>query len=234
MSRLERWRWRRKGYLSGRPEEIWRQLIQKYVPNKSFIDIGCMWRVDGEYAFEAVRAGAHPVTGVDVNDATGNFDRKNAAHEGAVRFIKGDLNDPDIEQWAGKHDVVFCAGVLYHLPNPLYSIFQLRKLCAELLILASASVMEQPVPNSAIFLPGLDDSARRALNYQVRPDAQKRGLDTPIDAYRGYAPWFWLPTPSCIRSMVEAVGFEVKEFFMHRRVTTLVATPTRAPVLPPL
>jgi hypothetical protein len=234
MSWLQRWRWRRQGYLTGRPEEVWKDLIRKYAPGKSFIDIGCMWRVDGEYCIRAVRAGAKSVLGVDVNEATPEFFQKNQENGGKVRFIKGDLNDPSIEQWAGRHEVVFCSGVLYHLPNPIYSIFQMRKLCSELLILTSASVMEQSVPNSAVFLPGLDDQTRDNLNFQGGRRGAKWGLDAPIDRDRGYAPWFWLPTPSCIRSMVEAAGFEVREFFMHRRVTTLVGTPTREPVLPPL
>lgn len=209
-------------------------MIRKYAPSKSFIDIGCMWRVDGEYSFEAVRAGARSVTGIDVNDATEEFLRKNATHGGAVRFIKGDLNDPGIVDWAGKHDVVFCSGVLYHLPNPIYSIFQMRKLCSEILILTSASIMEQAIPNSAVFIPGLDAKTRAALNYRTHSGARKGGLDAPIEENRGYAPWFWLPSSSCIRSMVKAVGFEVKECFMHRRVTTLVAAPTGQPLLPPL
>lgn len=234
MGTLQRLRWRRRGYRSGRPEDLWRDLIAKYATGRSFADVGCMWRVHGAYAFHAAAHGATAVTGIDVQAATPEFAARNATAGGRVRFVQGDLNDTDLGRWAGRHDVVFCSGVLYHVPNPIYSIFQLRRLCAERLILTSATIMDDGVPNAAVFLPTLDDATRARLNYQVRPDAGKIGLDRPIDRNRGYAPWFWLPTPSCLRAMVVAAGFEVVEFHKYRRVTTIVATPTGEPLLPPL
>lgn len=234
MSRIQRWIWKRNGYLSGRPEVLWKELVGRYAAGKTFVDVGCMWKVHGEYALHALASGAVAVTGIDQMDATSEFAGRNAEHGGGVRFLKGDLNDPAIDTWAGLHDVVFCSGVLYHVPNPVYSILQMRRLCAETLILTSASTMDGAVPNAMVFLPGLRAEERAALTFQTTRGGSKIGLDSTIDANLGYAPWYWLPTPSAIRSMVEAAGFDVKEIHRHRRVTTIVASKVREPILPPL
>jgi hypothetical protein len=194
-----------------------------------------MWRVNGEYCFHALTAGATTVTGIDIEPATPEFDGKNAEHGGRVRFIQGNLSDPAIDSWAGRHDVVFCSGVLYHVPNPVYSLCQLHRICADTLILTSASTMEGAIPNSAIFLPGLSAAMRRKLNYTVRPgETGKIGLDRAIDSHQGYAPWLWLPTASCIVAMMESVGFEIRDVFKHRRVTTVVARVGRQAIVPTL
>jgi len=213
---------------------VWRELIAKYVPGKTFVDVGCMWKVDGAYSFHALRSGASAVTGIDMMEPTPGFCRQNTETGDTVGFFRGNLNDPAIESWAGSYDVVFCAGVLYHVPNPVYSLLQLRKLCNETLILTSASTMDHKIQNVGIFLPRLDDQSRTAQNFQGPHGGKKVGLDRDVDENLGFVPWFWLLTPSAIRSMVEAVGFEVKEFFKHRRVTTLVATRSGEPVVPPL
>ena len=46
-----------------------------------------------------------------------------------------------------RFDVVFCSGVLYHVPNMQQSLDQLRQLCRGTLILATASVTERETPN---------------------------------------------------------------------------------------
>jgi len=215
---------RRGGYLHGRPEDLWRELIARHVPGKTFVDIGCMWRVDGEYAFLALERGASRVTGIDVEPATAAFAARNAAAGNRVRLLQGDLNDPALETWAGRHDVVFCSGVLYHLPNPILGLTQLRKVCGELLILTTASITERAEPHAAILLPHMTDAERRRLQYDSRT-GKKLGLDTPFVEADGYANWFWLPTPSCVQAMVKLAGFRVREVHAHRRVTTVVATP---------
>ena len=40
--------------------------IHQYAPGHSFVDIGCMWGVDGEHAFIAEEAGATIVKAVDL------------------------------------------------------------------------------------------------------------------------------------------------------------------------
>jgi SAM-dependent methyltransferase len=220
---IARWIRRRRypGFLEGRPEHLWRELIARHVPGRSFADVGCMWRVDGAYSFHALEKGAASVTGIDINPATAAFAEKNAAVDGRVRFVQSDLNDPALPDRAGQFDVVFCSGVLYHVPNPVFSLEQLRRLCRGTLILTTASILERKTPHSAVFLPYLDPDARERLDFAG--PARKRGLDSAVIERRGYANWLWLPTPSCLRAMVRFAGFETLASYEHRHVTTLVA-----------
>jgi 2-polyprenyl-3-methyl-5-hydroxy-6-metoxy-1,4-benzoquinol methylase len=225
MSMLTRWartreakRW---GYHTERPEDLWRRLIAEHARGRSFLDVGCMWQVNGEYAFLAAECGATAVTGVDVSAVTTEFVARNERLGNPVRFVKADLNDPGMDRLVGTFDVVFCSGVLYHVPNPVRSLEQLRRLCTGTLILTTASLPEGDVPNTAILLAGMDDAAREAISYRTRH--RKLGLDSRFVPVGGYANWVWLPTPSCVRSMVGLAGFTVEEFYPTRRVTTLVA-----------
>jgi len=218
---------KKRGYHSGRPEALWRDLIARHVPGRTFADVGCMWRVNGEYAFFAADRGAAAVTGIDIGALTPEFMKRNAESGERVQFIRGDVNAPGIETWAGTFDVVFCSGVLYHVPNPVFSLTQLRAMCRETLILTSATTPENGTPNTAVLLPGLDDESRSRLAFGSR--AKKIGLDGAFDADEGYKNWVWLPTPSCLRAMAMLAGFSVREFYPSRRVTTLVASADRMP-----
>ena len=51
--------------------------------------------------------------------------------------MQGDINDPDLPARLGRFDVVFCSGIIYHVPNPVLTLEQLRRLCGRVLILAS-------------------------------------------------------------------------------------------------
>jgi SAM-dependent methyltransferase len=224
---IARWIRRRRypGLLAGSPEDLWRDLIARHVPGRTFVDVGCMWRVDGAYAFHALASGATAVTGVDINPATAMFGERNAAVEDRVRFVQADINDPTLPDRIGEYDVVFCSGVLYHVPNPVYSIEQLRRLCRGTLILTPASVLELETPQAAVFLPYLEAADRQRLDFPVH--ARKRGLDSAVIEHRGYANWLWLPTASCLRAVVRFAGFETLGCYEHRHVTTLVARAAR-------
>jgi SAM-dependent methyltransferase len=224
MSRLTQVLRGRLGVLSGRPEDVWRELIAHYVSGKSLIDVGCMWRVNGAYAFHALDHGARRVVGLDTLPPSAEFERENATHGNRVQFVQGDVNDGSIVDHLGAFDVVFCSGVLYHAPNPLHTLGQLRRLCAETLILTTATTTERETPNTALFLPFLDARSRERFRFWT-PGMAKRALDTEFDPQKEYGNWFWLPTPSCVSAMLRATGFHVRERFAFRHVTTLVAAP---------
>src|SRR5262249_28776523 len=136
------WARRRARHAPRKPEQLWRDLIAAHAPGRSVVDVGCLWNVHGAYAFHAAAHGARAVTGVDVNPATPEFQQENAARGEPVRFVQADLDDPALPDLVGVHDVVYTSGVLYHMPNPVYSIEQLRRLCRQTLILASACYPE--------------------------------------------------------------------------------------------
>jgi SAM-dependent methyltransferase len=201
----------------------YRDLIARHAPGGSFADVGCMWNVDGTYAFHALDQGATRVVGVDLMPATERFLARNHARDDRVRFVHGDINDPTVVDGLGAFDTVFCSGVLYHVPNPVLTLEQLRRICRRVLILVSATIPELGVSQGAIFLPFLDARQRRRLNFRT-PDV-KMALDSAFVAEQGYANWFWGLTPTCIEAMVRSVGFEVSERYRYRHALCLVCRP---------
>lgn len=182
-----------------------------------------MWNVHGAYAFHAHEHGATAIVGLDVDPDTEEFRRKNLAAGSPIRFVRGDVNDPAVPDRLGRFDVVFCSGVLYHVPNPIHTLEQLKKLTGRLLILTSASTQSIATPQAAVLVPFLEESERAKLTF--RSPRRKVGLDSTFEADKGYGNWFWLPTPSCITAMLRLAGMSVKEEYVSRYVTTIVAAP---------
>lgn len=206
--------------------ELYRRLIGEHAPGRTFLDVGCMWGVNGGYAFHALESGASRVVGLDVEAATAQFLEENRRRGERVEFVQGDVTDPCTPDRLGRFDVVFCAGVLYHVPDPLLTLGHLRRMCGHVLILASPVFPEQMVGQSAVFLPGLDETSRRRLTYPS-PHV-KRGLDSEFDAEKGYGNWFWAFSPSCLRAMVETAGFAIVDFHHWGRLGCAVGGPRAA------
>jgi SAM-dependent methyltransferase len=203
--------------------ELPRRLIARYAPGQTFIDVGCMWQTHGAHAFHAVARGATRVVGLDVTGPTPEFLAANAARGNPVRFVQGDVNAPTIVDEVGPADVVFCGGVLYHVPNPVLTLEQLRRLCQHTLILSSVTLPEQGVPQSAVFLPFLDPAVRaRLAGVIVGP--RRNGLDTAFDPLADYASWFWLLSPSGIEAMLRLVGFDLVERHVFEHDACFVCT----------
>jgi SAM-dependent methyltransferase len=206
------------------PQERYRQLIARHAPGRSIIDVGCMWRVNGAYAFHAARHGAARVVGLDSAEPTTEFCARNRELSDVVEFVRGDINDPGSVDLVGSFDVVFCAGVLYHMPNPLFTLAHLRRICDDTLILASPTIAEGRAPQAAVFLPYLDSSERQRVTFPS--PLPKLGLDVAFEPDRGYANWFWLFTPSCLAGMLKTAGFDVQEVYAYPRAVCYVCRGT--------
>jgi hypothetical protein len=212
---------RRADRLRGRdaPRE---QLVTAHARGRSLVDIGCMWGVDGAIAFAAEQAGATRVTGVDVMAPTAAYTAEHARRRSAVLFVQGDLHDPEVLERVGRHDVVWCSGVVYHAPHPLLTLERLASITDEVLILSSETIPEVPgLPQACVFLPGLDARRRRALAGGRQGTLV--GLSTPFDPDAGYANWYWGLTRSALRAMVAATGLQVTEEHGGAMHATLVA-----------
>jgi SAM-dependent methyltransferase len=157
----------------------------------SFLDVGCMWRIDGANAFAAEQAGASVVTAVDVMAPTPAFLDRAAGSQ--VRFIQGDINDVATAEQAGTHDVVWCSGVLYHCPDPLLTLQRLNAVTGTRLLLATEVLPARG--RTAVYLP-------------TRRDHPGAPESVPSEV-GGYAPWYWLPSPGAVRAMLALVGLRV-------------------------
>ena len=49
-------------------------LVREHARGRSFLDVGCMWSVDGAICFLAEDSGASSVTGVDLMPASARFE----------------------------------------------------------------------------------------------------------------------------------------------------------------
>jgi 2-polyprenyl-3-methyl-5-hydroxy-6-metoxy-1,4-benzoquinol methylase len=200
--------------------------VRRFAPGGSFADIGCMWGVNGDFAFLAEASGARPVKGVDVFGPTPEFQQKWREHGSSVEFVLGDCTQPETIERIGATDVVLCAGVLYHHPSPFDLLVALRALCRKTLILRTSTIPEMPgLPNVAVFYPMLSAKDRKLWNLASLGLLHQAGISDAFDAHQGYGNWFWGLTPSALRSMVETAGFRIDHVATEAFAQTLLCTP---------
>lgn len=230
----------------GKPsaEEWWERrygFIDAYAPRRSFADIGGLFQLHGEIAFRAEAAGATQVTLFDSGDPDyGGFDARRRETGSRVRFVQGDLEEEATVDRVGPHDVVWCTGVIYHTPNPVLQLMQLRAMTREFLYLGTHSIPEIPgFAQACVYYPYLPLRARRP---HARPhwDAERLyGVGTAFDdrPMHGYGNFWWGITPSALDAMLRTARFEVVEEVRPRDYPWLldvVAKPIgEAPLIPP-
>ena len=219
------WRGRAVGNYNHLPE-----LIRKYAPGKRFVDIGCMWGVNGAHAFAAEAAGATSVMGVDVFGPTPEFEAEKQARGSSVEFLLGDAGAPETIERIGAADVVFCAGVLYHHPSPFDLLVALRRLCRQTLILRTSTIPEvKGMPNAAVFYPGLDEPDRRLWNLSSLGLLHQEGISNAFAPREGYGNWFWGMSPSCLVSLLETAGFRVETRYAEPFAQTVICSAVTTP-----
>jgi 2-polyprenyl-3-methyl-5-hydroxy-6-metoxy-1,4-benzoquinol methylase len=173
------------------------ELIAEHVAGRSFVDVGCMWTIHGALCFAAEDAGAASVTGVDVMAPSEQFVAERERRGSRVRFVRGDLHLPQTVAEIGRHDVVWCSGVLYHAPHPLLTLERLRELTAGTLLLATETVAETPGrAGTCVIAPGTTE----------HPNAEPA-----TGAGQGFGPWYWGISPSALRTMLTLTGFDIVE-----------------------
>lgn len=230
--RGNRW-WRqwsaRRGAVVGNYADLPRY-VRRYAPGRRFADVGCMWGVNGEYAFLAEEVGATAATGVDVFGPTPEFSARHAERASRVSFVLGDITDPATLEAVGEVDVVLCAGVLYHHPSPFDLLVALRRICRETLILRTSTIPEiDGLPQAAVYYPMLDAPARRRWNLASLGVGRQAGITDAFDPREGYGNWFWGLTPSCVRALLETAGFRVEQRATEAFAQTFICTAVEPP-----
>jgi SAM-dependent methyltransferase len=206
------------------------EYIRNYTAGKSFVDIGCMWGVNGEYAFVAEEAGASSVKGVDIFGPTPEFEQERLARNSSVEFILGDASHPETLERIGECDVVFCAGVLYHHPSPFDLLVALRRICRETLILRTSTIPEiAGLSNAAVYWPMLNERDRAVWDLRSLGLSRQVGITDPFAPEEGYGNWFWGMTPSCLVSLLETSGFQVDWRFTEPFAQTVICKAVEQP-----
>jgi hypothetical protein len=208
--------------------------FQQFIPGKTFAEVGGLWGVVNEQVTVAAKAGAREVAMIDLPAASlpeqpglwASFRQRCLAHGVAnYRCVEADVNDSRIAEIAGTYDVVHCSGVLYHCPQPLATLLQLRKICRETLVLCTATIPDHVVnsagtltlePGSALFIPSMSD-AQRAVGARFLQEVgvgAAIGVITPNQGQwrlDNYPPWWWFFTRRHVAALLEVAGFEVRE-----------------------
>ncbi len=247
-------RLRQGARLRSAPPEDWEAQrlawVRANAPGKSFADIGGLFKLVGDIAFLAEEVGATAVTLFDVGDEDlpaeghlewGSFAQKKEARGSDVRYVQGDLEDPESPRRIGVHDLVFYSGVLYHTPNPMRQLLQLREVTGELLYLSTLTIPEIPgFPQACVYYPYLEPGDRLpyAAGYHWAGDLLGVGGAFDERPMYGYGNCYWGMTRSALGAMLRTARFEVAEE-KHLPVapfaTELICRPLpAAPLLPPV
>jgi hypothetical protein len=140
------------------------------------------------------------------------------------------LDDREVREKLGQFDFVYCSGIIYHVPSPIYTLDRLRSITGRYLLLRSM-VMPESVHNAygslsftggrMIYIPAMDDETRciMAAHFEsvgleithINPKTSE-----PFRHYGGlpnYGPWWWLFSPSTMRDMLKSSNFNVIDDF---------------------
>ncbi len=197
----------------------YRQVFGPLVGGRSFADVGAMWSVHGRYSFEAEEEGAKEVTAVDAMAPTPEFESERKRRGSQVRFVRGDVNDPDLAIEVGPHDVVWSSGLLYHVPSPALTLERLAAMATTTLVVQSRTIPGRG--SRAVFFPAMTRSERSPY-ARLFPGAA--GVDSPYDPAAGYANWFWGLTAGALIGLVALLeGFEVNRSIVRPLDTLVVA-----------
>jgi hypothetical protein len=194
------------------------RVLRRYAPGRTFVDIGGMYGMEGEIAFQAEQAGATAVTLFDASEPTPGFRDRHQREGSGIRLVQGNLEDPGSTAQIGAHDLVWCTGVIYHSPHPVLQLIQLREITTGLLYLGSATIPEIPgFPNATIYYPYLNNRARAPYARGMLDPDRAIAVGTPFDdrPMYGHANFWWGITPSALRAMLRTARFEVIEEFSH-------------------
>jgi len=161
----------------------------------TFLDVGC-WA--GGFCVEAMKRGAKRAFGIDMvkGDSVSKLQKVQP-----FEFLLVDiLSEKFLE--IPSFDIVFCAGVLYHVENPISLLFRLK-----------SKTLKQLVIETEI----LSD-----INYEDIPILRFIPENT---IYNNYSDW-WVPNKLCVEKMLDACEFDnIKKVYEEPRRACFHATP---------
>jgi hypothetical protein len=201
--------------------------IRRVVNGRTFCDVGGLWGTKNEKISVADSAGAASLSMVDIapdDHPLWNRFRSHLSVRGVkdIRCVSANVDLPHVERVTGRFDVVHCSGVIYHCPNPVHTLAQLRRMTKGFLILTSMvvpSVVDtvdgrfELGPGESVFVPHLQQDRVKILrsHFQALGVKSVTGITVPVDEWRvdDYGPWWWIFTPSTLRQLLLATGFTV-------------------------
>lgn len=203
-------------------------LVQSYVRGSSFADVGGLWNTENEMVSVAIKGGAARTSMIDMqpegNEWWEKFDaRCQALGVSGYSKVVGSIDDPELIKQAGVFDFVHCSGVIYHCPNPVWTIRQLRKMTKRFLLLNSMTI-PGVITNAAgeirldtsqcLYVPAMTAKQLAVLNERFQQLGMGRIFDNQnwwFDTGANYSPWWWLWSIDTLAGLVKSCGFRIIE-----------------------
>jgi len=214
--------------------------IEKIAAGKSLVDIGGIGEnSSNERVSTAIRAGAKVAAIADFEPFDMHLwktfrEKMSAANiHNFIAYEKIDIRDEAIASKLPIFDIVHSTGILYHLPDPVTAVYNLRKVTGEYIIVNTV-VIPNKIRNDyvtfvtddsrAVFLPSLSEDDRLILGEHYRSKfgwhinvQSPRLADTtammPYVTAHGLScyPYWWLFTKAAFRHLVQMMGFSIED-----------------------
>jgi SAM-dependent methyltransferase len=226
--------------------------IAEAVPSRTFAEVGGLWGVVNEQVTVAAAAGAAELAMIDLapkggpDDLWRSFESRLEEHGvSGVRCIDGSIDDHATVREAGSFDVVHCSGVLYHCPDPLHTLRNLRQLTRETLVLGTATMPETVAtsagtvrvePGAAMLVPAMSVSQRVIFGEWLRENQALfaygvnhevgKGWDLNRKDWTAYEAWWWFFTRDYVAALLDAAGFDIRNVasYWNGRATFFLAS----------
>jgi hypothetical protein len=203
--------------------------IDDLVKDKTFADVGGLWNSKNEKVTEAFLAGAREVTMIDILPYDSHwwdkFDER-CKEKGVVYKDKISINidNSRLTRQVGTFDVVHCAGVLYHCPNPIYTLNQLYSITNDYLIFGTTRIPSDfddirfplDVPNGGVLLSeALTEKQKEiCMNFYGLEGSNifYDGRENELIQYREKResdPWWYFFTDGYIELILKICGFKI-------------------------
>ena len=210
--------------------------IQRVVKNKSFLDVGPLWLTIFEKITVAHLAGARELTAIDQWDESDLLWEAFRTRLQKFGVPKCDCVVGDVDYFEGNFDVTYCAGVLYHNPEPIGLLKKLYSLTNEYCIVSTTftesyiknSKGELSIPSgSSLLLAGMDEYDLGVVQEDWRQflgGNNATGLIPRPDEWPIWNKhlWWWLFTKEAIYRMCEIAGFKVEDVTFYPKIMTLL------------
>ncbi len=213
--------------------------LARLAPGRSVVDIGGIGELSiNERCTWAQRCGARRVAMADLEA----FDHRLWKHwhaetqrlgvSGIEEFQDVNIDAPDLPARLGQWDIVNATGILYHVPNPVHSLLNLKRVVGRWLIVNTVIVPEVienaagtlrfPDCSLALFaaLRGQERAVmvehyRQSFGWDLNPFAPEKqeGEVMPymLGASPSYYPYWWVFTRPAFEALLEMLGMPVRE-----------------------
>lgn len=211
-------------------DEFMLNIFEKYVPGTDYLDVGPLFGTVNETLSVASRYSPRSLSAADIDPLDADSWEALRSHlasknvEGVKEFSVS-IDDPTIVEKTGAFDFVYSAGILYHVPSPVYTLQQYRKLTRKYFLLGSMVVPEEIENDQGrldfsggklVFIPAIGEAERRVMAAHYDQYDMKIHHINATDSWPwrhngepSYGPWWWLYSPSTCKRMIETAGFKV-------------------------